>query len=127
MKNHLQEQVAHFFGKFRVIAGIERVENFVNFFNQVGAQRGVSLLAVPRTTSGRAKAFLHGDEFFKPLASRQSVGLARFFAGVWTFSCLARSFLSGKASGSPQNLGVAGFPLYGGAAIFDKCGCGACS
>ena len=79
MKNHLQEQVAHFFGKFRVVAGIERVENFVNFFNQVGPQGGVSLLAVPRTTLWRAQTFLHGHEFFKPLAGASECAARRGF------------------------------------------------
>ncbi len=101
MKNHLQEQVAHFFGKFRVVAGIERVENFVNFFNQVGAQGGVSLFAVPRTTLWRAKTLLHGDEFFKPLAGRQSGGAAGILAaGGGDIFCACALFLSGKASGS---------------------------
>ena len=35
VKKHLQQQIAHFLGEFRVVAGVERVENFVGFFNQV--------------------------------------------------------------------------------------------
>ena len=68
MKNHLKKKIAHFLGEFGVIAGIESVQNFVSFFDQVRTKSGVRLFAVPRTALRSAQAFLYGDEFFKPIA-----------------------------------------------------------
>ena len=59
MENDLEEQVAHFVGKFRVVAGVESVHDFVSFFDQVRAERGVGLLDVPRAALGRAQPFLN--------------------------------------------------------------------
>jgi hypothetical protein len=61
MKDYLEEEIAHFFGEFRVVAGIQGVQDLVGFFEEIGAQRGVSLLAVPGTAVRRAEAFLDGE------------------------------------------------------------------
>src|ERR1700675_602655 len=90
MKNHLEQKIAHLLGELLVIAGIESVDNFVRFFNQVRAQRRVGLLAVPRAALWRAKALLHGDKFFEPFSGRDSLGARRF--ACW--STAYRSFLS---------------------------------
>ena len=52
-------------GDFSRRAGIESIEHFVGFFDQVGSQRFVRLLAVPRATARRAKARLQRDQRFK--------------------------------------------------------------
>jgi hypothetical protein len=56
VKEDLEEEVAEFFGEFGVVAGVEGVEDFVGFFDEVGAEGGVGLLAVPRAAAGSAEA-----------------------------------------------------------------------
>src|SRR2546430_14935687 len=51
MKNNLQQQVSHLFGKLRVIPRLEGLQHLVSFFEQVGSQRLVRLLPVPRARS----------------------------------------------------------------------------
>jgi len=74
MKDHLQQKIAHLLGELGVVTGIERVDHFIRFFNQVRAQCCVGLLAVPGTTLWGAKALLHGNEFLEPFASGNGVG-----------------------------------------------------
>ncbi len=69
MKDHLEKEIAHLLGKFGVVAGIESIQHFVGFFNQIGTQRGMGLLAIPGTSLGSAQALLDGDEFLEPFAS----------------------------------------------------------
>ena len=33
MKNHLEQKIAHFLGKLRVVAGVESIDDLVSFFN----------------------------------------------------------------------------------------------
>ena len=70
MEKHLKEQVAKFFGKFSIVLSVEGFENFVGFFNEVGAESGVSLLTVPGTATRGAQAGHYGHELFEPLARR---------------------------------------------------------
>jgi hypothetical protein len=55
VEEDLEEEVAEFFGEFGVVAGVESVEDFVGFFDEVGAEGGVGLLAVPGTAAGGAE------------------------------------------------------------------------
>ena len=52
VEEDLKKEIAEFFGKFGVIRGVEGIEDFIGFFDQIGAQGGVGLLAVPGTTVG---------------------------------------------------------------------------
>ena len=56
VEEDLEEEVAKFLGEFGVVAGVEGVEDFVGFFDQVGAQGGMGLLAVPGAAAGSAEA-----------------------------------------------------------------------
>jgi len=56
-------KVAEFFGKFGVVAGVEGVQDFVGFFDQVGAEGGVGLFAVPGAAAGGAEAGHDGGKF----------------------------------------------------------------
>jgi hypothetical protein len=56
VKENLEEEVAEFFGEFGVIAGVEGIEDFVGFFDQIGAEGGVGLLTVPGAAAGSAEA-----------------------------------------------------------------------
>ena len=56
VEEDLEEEVAQFFGEFGVVAGVESVEDFVGFFDEVGAESGVGLLAVPGAAAGSAEA-----------------------------------------------------------------------
>src|ERR1700730_6509991 len=93
MENYLQEQVAQLVSKFGIIASVEGVEDFVGLFNEVRAQSGVSLLAIPRAALRGAKALLHGYKFFKPLAGGEGgPGCWQRFAArggrpIWLASC----------------------------------------
>jgi hypothetical protein len=60
--------------KLGIVTGIERVDDFVSFFNQVLAQRGMGLLSVPGAALRGAKALLHRDKFLEPFSSGASVG-----------------------------------------------------
>jgi hypothetical protein len=53
--HHLEEQIAQLLGQMTGITGLQRVENFVGFFDEMGLQRGSGLLAIPRTAIGGAK------------------------------------------------------------------------
>jgi len=63
VEEDLEEEVAKFLGEFGVVAGVEGVEDFVGFFDQVGAQGGMGLLAVPGAAAGSAEAGHDGGEF----------------------------------------------------------------
>lgn len=81
VEEDLEEEIAKFLGEFDVVGGIERVEDFVGFFDQIGAKSGVSLLAVPRATAGGAETSHDGNEFGE---SGAGVGDAR--CGLITFA-----------------------------------------
>ena len=62
MEQDLEEEVAEFFGKFGVVAGVEGIEDFVGFFDEVGAEGGVRLFAIPGAATGGAEAGHDGSE-----------------------------------------------------------------
>ena len=55
VEQDLKEKVAEFFGKFGVVVSVQGLENFVGFFDEVRAQGGVGLFAVPWTSAGGAE------------------------------------------------------------------------
>lgn len=63
VEKNLKEEVAKLFGEFGVVGTVESVENFVSFLDEVGAQGGVGLLAVPGAAVGSAETCHDGDEF----------------------------------------------------------------
>jgi len=65
VEEYLKKEVAEFFGEFSVVSGIECVEDFVGFFDQIGAQGSVSLFAVPGAAVGGAQTGHDGDEFLE--------------------------------------------------------------
>src|SRR5712692_4561083 len=69
MKNYLEQQIAHFLGKLGVVSAFQSFQNFVGFFDEVGSQRLMGLLAIPRASPRRAQSGLNSNELFKPLAS----------------------------------------------------------
>jgi hypothetical protein len=56
VEEDLEEEVAELFGEFGIVAGVEGVEDFVGFFDEVGAEGRMGLLAVPGAAAGGAKA-----------------------------------------------------------------------
>lgn len=56
VEKDLKKEIAEFFGEFGVVGGVEGVEDFVGFFDEVGAEGGVSLFAVPGAAFGSAEA-----------------------------------------------------------------------
>jgi hypothetical protein len=65
VEQHLEKEVAEFFGEFGVIAGLEGVENFVGFFDEIGSERSVSLFAIPGAASRGTELGHEGDESFE--------------------------------------------------------------
>ncbi len=63
VEEDLEEEVAEFFCEFGVVAGVEGVEDFVGFFDEIGAKRGVGLFAVPGAAAGGAEAGHERGEF----------------------------------------------------------------
>ena len=55
MKNNLQQQITEFLGHLVVVARLDGVNQFIDLLDGVAPQRHVALLAVPRTTRGRAE------------------------------------------------------------------------
>src|SRR5690349_3384407 len=68
VKNHLEQQIPKFLGKFGIVAAFERLQDLVSLFDEIGSQALVGLLAVPRTTVCGAQTGLHGHEPLEPLA-----------------------------------------------------------
>ena len=81
MEEHLEKEITEFIGEFNIVGGIERVENFVSFFDEIGAKGGVGLLAVPRAATRGAETSHDGNEFGE---SGTGVGDAR--CGLITFA-----------------------------------------
>src|SRR6185295_544390 len=71
MKEHLQQHVAQLLREFGAVLPVENFQHFVGFFEQIGFQRLMRLLAVPWTSVRRAqrghqinermKSFRHGS------------------------------------------------------------------
>ena len=61
MEGDLEQQVAELFGEFCVVAAVDGVEDFVRFFDQVGTERLMSLLDVPRAAAWGAETLLDRD------------------------------------------------------------------
>ena len=56
VEEDLEEEVAEFLGKLDVVARVQGIEDFVSFLDEIGAEGGMSLLAVPGTAAGSAQA-----------------------------------------------------------------------
>ena len=56
VKDDLQQQIAKLFPEVPVIRPLDRVHRFVGFLDQVGNQRLVGLLGIPRATARRPQA-----------------------------------------------------------------------
>ena len=56
MEDHLQQQVAEFFGQLGRVAGLNRFDDFVGFFDHIFAERLRGLLPVPRDSRLRGRA-----------------------------------------------------------------------
>jgi hypothetical protein len=70
VEEDLEEEVAEFIGEFGVVGGFEGFEDFVGFFEEVGAEGHVGLFAVPGAAVGCAEAGHGRDEFFEGGAGR---------------------------------------------------------
>ena len=108
VEENLEEKVAEFLGEFGVVGGVQGIEHFVGFLDQVGAEGGVSLLAVPEAAVGRAKAGHDGDKFLEvgaDLGRSESgvLGSAEFcgfaFGFVFGFARAHESLLYGEGGG----------------------------
>jgi hypothetical protein len=95
VKEDLEEEIAEFFGEFGVVGAVESVEDFVGFFDEVGAESGVSLFAVPGTAIGSAEAGHYGDKLFE--------GRAYAWGGFcWTRGTALGCFAFGFAGGHEE-------------------------
>jgi hypothetical protein len=63
VEEDLEQKIAELFSELDVVGGIECVEDFVSFFDEISAESGVSLFAVPRTAAGSAETSHDGNEF----------------------------------------------------------------
>ncbi len=81
VKHDLEQKIAHLFGEFVVVAALERVQNFIGLFNQIGPERRVGLLAIPRAAVRSAKTRLQSHQFLEPGARGQRVSLDGFSGG----------------------------------------------
>src|SRR5215475_5273472 len=68
MEKHLKEEVAKLFGELGVVGGVESIEDLVGFFDEIGAESGVGLLAVPGTTARGAETSHDGNKPFEVAA-----------------------------------------------------------
>lgn len=74
IEEHLQQQVAEFFGEMRKIAALDGVEHLVGFFERVLANGVEALLAIPRAAAGRAQARHNGSRFEEKLTRARRIG-----------------------------------------------------
>jgi hypothetical protein len=65
VEENLEEKVAEFFGEFGVVGAIHGIEDFVGFFDEIRAECGVCLFAIPGAAFGGTEASHDGNEFFK--------------------------------------------------------------
>ena len=65
VEQDLQQEIAEFLGQILGASLFDGVEDFVGFFDQVGFEGRVGLLAVPGAAAGGAQAGLDGDQVFK--------------------------------------------------------------
>jgi hypothetical protein len=63
VEEDLEKEVAELLGEFGVVGGVEGVEDFVSFFDEVRAEGGVGLFAVPGAAAGSAEASHYGSKF----------------------------------------------------------------
>ena len=70
VKQDLQEQIAHFLIQRPRIAGVQRFQRLMSFFDQEGAQRLVRLFTVPRAAFRRAQM---GDDILKRFEAAQRI------------------------------------------------------
>jgi len=63
VEENLEKEGAEFFGEFGVVARVEGVEDFVCFFDEIGAKGRVGLFAVPGTAAGGAETGHDSGEF----------------------------------------------------------------
>ena len=83
IEQHLQQQIAEFFGKMREVAALNGVEDFVGFFKRVFADGVEGLLAVPGAAAGSAQPRHNGRRLLKKLCCPRRIGL--WFA-AWDFA-----------------------------------------
>lgn len=90
VKKDLEKKVPEFFCEFGVVGGIKSVEDFVSFFDEVGAESGVRLFAVPGAAAGGTEARHDRDEFLEVGADlgRCELGVARHAFLRFTFEFL---------------------------------------
>jgi len=95
VEKNLEEEIAEFFGEFGVVVRVEGVQDFVGFFNEISAEGGVGLFAVPGTAAGGAEASHYGSEFGEGRAG--ILWTRRFFGAGWFVGRLfaAREFSRG--------------------------------
>jgi hypothetical protein len=80
MEEYLEEKIAKFFGEFGVIGGFEGIQDFVGFFDEVGAESRVGLFAIPWAAAGSAETGHKNDEFLEGEAGTRRIrkfGFAR--------------------------------------------------
>ena len=99
VKYDLKEEVTEFLTEIRVITDIDCGDHFVSLLEQTGAERCVSLLAVPRAAARSAQGGDDGSETFERWKRFRWRRLHR--RGV-SMSATERS--NGNALGLPQDL-----------------------
>ena len=62
MEYHLKEQVSQLLGHLHIIAGLDRIHQFIHLFHRMGAEGAVVLLAVPRASVRSAKSGHHLEQ-----------------------------------------------------------------
>jgi len=81
MEEDLEQEIAEFFGEFGVVAGVEGIEDFVGFFDQVGAKGGVGLFSVPGAAAGGAETGHDSGQFGEGGAG--ILGAQGLFGAAW--------------------------------------------
>lgn len=83
-ESDLEEQVAELPGQLGPVAAVDRRRHFVGFLEQVGAQVGELLFAVPRAATRRPQAADQQAQGFE-IAARRGVGFewASVFGNRW--------------------------------------------
>jgi hypothetical protein len=122
VKNNLEQEIAEFAHKVLRIAGIEGIEDFVCFLNQIAPKRVVRLLAIPGTSARGPQSRLQRDQALEKRANGVflaffgrfgSLFVARFRDEPLCGSALRCSGLSAKDRGGALRNMFGGFPIGG--------------
>src|ERR1700748_3751825 len=92
VEEHLQKQIAQFFGQIRPVLALDRVQHLVSFFQRICADGGKALLAIPGASTRPAQTRHARDALLKQCARFLLAHVILFTDTSWRRSTRPRSY-----------------------------------